>query len=119
LLILRFRFCVSGCVSAQRARLLVYVLYIPGMAANRAANKPVADANLFGKWQHTSLDIPTLRARKSTDGDVVAHVDEKVGAHDGQPFFRVVKAARQGTPRTKDRAGSCQKRYGDGTTTDD
>jgi hypothetical protein len=80
------------------------------MAANRAANKPVADANLLGKWQHTSLDIPTLRARKSTDGDVVAHVDEKVGAHDGQPFFRVVKAARQGTPRTKDRASSCQKR---------
>jgi hypothetical protein len=99
---------LSGCVSAQRARLLVYS---PDMAANGAANKPVADANLLGKWQPTSLDILTLRARKSTDGDVVSHVDEKVGTHDGQPFFRLVRAARQGTPRTKDRAGSCQKRY--------
>jgi hypothetical protein len=61
------------------------------MAANRAANKPVAGANLLGKWQHMSLDILTLRARKSTDGDVVSHVDEKVGTHDGQPFFRVVR----------------------------
>ena len=99
---------MSGCVSAQRARLLVYT---PDMAANGAANKPVADANLLGKWQRTTLDIPTLRTRKSTDGDVVSHVDEKIGTHDGQPFFRLVRAARQGTPRTKDRAGSCQKRY--------
>ena len=89
------------------------------MAANRAANKPVAGANLLGKWQHTSLDILALRARKSTDGDVVSHVDEKIGTHDGQPFFRVVRAARQGTPRTKDRAGSLSEAIRDGTTTDD
>jgi hypothetical protein len=92
---------------AQRARLFVDG---PDMAANRAANKPMADAKLLGKWEHTSLDIPTLRAGKGTYGDVGPHVDEKIWAHDGQPFFRMVKAARLGTPRTKDRAGSGQKR---------
>jgi hypothetical protein len=73
---------------AQRARLFVDG---PDMAANRAANKPMADAKLLGKWEHTSLDIRTLRAGKSTDGDVGSHVDEKIWAHDGQPFFRMVR----------------------------
>jgi hypothetical protein len=107
---------LSGCVSAQRARLLVYS---PDMAANGAANKPVADANLLGKWQPTSLDILTLRARKSSDGDVVSHVDEKVGTHDGQPFFRVVRCCSSGHAAHQRSGGQLSEAMCDSTTTDE
>jgi hypothetical protein len=101
---------------AERTRLLVYR---PDVAANRAANKPMANAKLLGKRQDTGLDIPALWAGQSTHGEVGSHIDEEVGTHDVQPFFRLVKAARQGTRRAPKIGGQLSEAMCDGTTTND
>jgi len=86
------------------------------MTADRAAKKPLQNAKFLGERQYASLYIPTLRAGQRTSGHTGPHIDEKIGTHDDQPFFRVVRAARHQARRTKDRAGSSQKAMAEGTT---
>jgi hypothetical protein len=92
----------------QYSRLLVES---PDMTAHSAAQKPMLDARWFRAGQHPSLNIPTLLAYKRSGGHVELHIDVKIGTHDKQPFFRVVKAARH--VRRTERSGG-QQSEGDG-----
>src|SRR4029450_6190640 len=86
---------------------LQFLINSPDITADRAAKKPMLNAVFLGERQDASLNIPTLRACKRAHGHVGSHIDEKVGTHDDRPFFRVVRAARQGAPHQ--RTGSGQK----------
>jgi alkylated DNA nucleotide flippase Atl1 len=93
---------------------LQFLINSPDITADRAAKKPMLNAVLLGERQYASLNIPTLRACKRAHGHVGSHIDEKVGTHDDRPFFRVVRAARQGAPHQ--RTGSGQKAMAEGIT---
>lgn len=98
-------------VNLQVGWRLQFLINSPDIPADRAAKKPMLNAKLLGKRQYASLNIPTLRACKRTQGHVGSHIDEKVGTHDDRPFSRVVRAARQGAPHQ--RTGG-QRSEGDG-----
>src|SRR5262245_24052423 len=71
------------------------------MTANGAAEEPIPNARVLRVRQHASFNVPAFRACKGSDGHIGSHIDEIVGTHDKQPFFRVVKAARQSMPRQR------------------